>query len=59
MLTSQISVYLGKAGFNSRIPFMQRATKESSPNFTPSSKKSIEESAERAVFIGLYPNPDL
>ena len=38
---------------------MQRAPNGCSPNFTPFSKTSIKENAERAVFIALLPKPDL
>ena len=38
------------------MPFMQRATNGCCSNFTPSYKTSIEESAESAVFIALYPS---
>lgn len=48
---------MGKAGFNLKIHIMQGVT--SSAKFTPFSKTSIEESAERAVFIALYFKLDL
>ena len=35
IFTSQISVYLGNAGFNSKIAFMQRTFNGCSPNLTP------------------------
>ena len=50
---------MGKAGFNLKIPIMQGVTNGCSAKFTPFSKTSIEESAERAVFIALYFKLDL
>ena len=36
------SVYLGNAGFNSKIPFMQRTTSGCSANLTPSFRVRTE-----------------
>ena len=59
IVSSQISVYSGRAGSSSKIPFMERTTNGCSQKFTPSSKTRIDESVERAVFIALYTQPDL
>ena len=56
-LTSQISLYLGSEGLSSKTPLRNRLTKGCSPNVAPFG--SMEDKADLAVFIVLYPDPDL
>ena len=57
--TSHISEYFGNAGLNWNIPLICLHTNGCSPNFLPFCRINTLESAERAVFIALYPNPEL
>lgn len=57
--TSQILVYLGKAGRFSKTPLRNLQTSGCVPKLVLSDKLTIDDSALLAVFSALYPSPFL
>ena len=57
--TSQISLYRGKEGFSSNTPLRNLDTRGCVPKVVLLGKISMEDSADRAVLITLYPKPPL